>query len=79
MTDRLVDEILGHIRRQSQNHAYGLSNGPSRISFVGHSLGCILVRSAIAQPKIKHMAPRFHTFLRFGLIYIYYSILYVVL
>ena len=38
MTDRLVEEILGYL---SSNQA-GL---PSRISFVGHSLGTVLIRS----------------------------------
>jgi len=36
---------------------------PRRISFVGHSLGCILIRSAITRPQIGHLLSRFHTFL----------------
>ncbi len=63
MTDRLVDEILGHVRRQCQNRAYGSVGGPTRISFVGHSLGCILIRSAVSHPKLAHLAARFHTYL----------------
>ena len=56
MTDRLVEEILGYL---SSNQA-GL---PSRISFVGHSLGTILIRSAIQREKISHLVPLFYTFL----------------
>ena len=37
MTDRLVGEILLHIS--------SYTFVPARVSFVGHSLGCILIRS----------------------------------
>ncbi len=55
MTDRLVDEILVHISNYSKP--------PVRISFVGHSLGCILIRSAISRPRMAHLVPSFHTYL----------------
>lgn len=55
MTNLLVDEILDHVRQ--------LSALPRRISFVGHSLGCILIRSAISTPKMSHLQPRFYTYL----------------
>ena len=56
MTDRLVDEILKYL-------AGNQTVLPTRISFVGHSLGTILIRSAIQRPKIAHLIPRFYTFL----------------
>jgi hypothetical protein len=43
MTDRLVGEILLHIS--------SYTFVPARISFVGHSLGCILIRSAISRDR----------------------------
>lgn len=55
MTDRLVSEILCHIE------SFGLN--PSKISFVGHSLGNIIIRAAIARPQVKHLLPKLHTFL----------------
>ncbi|XP_024082502.1 uncharacterized protein LOC106663063 [Cimex lectularius] len=55
MTDRLVAEILYHIE------ASGIT--PSRISFVGHSLGNIIIRAAISRPQFKHLLPRLYTFL----------------
>ena len=55
MTDRLIDEILLHISNYS--------TPPTRISFVGHSLGTILIRSAISKPKLAHLVPFFHTYL----------------
>lgn len=58
MTERLVEELLQQLRHYAAP--------PARISFVGHSLGCILVRSAIASPKVAHLTPRFHTFLAFA-------------
>ena len=55
MTDRLIDEILQHISNYSQP--------PTRLSFVGHSLGTILIRSAICRSRMAHLVPFFHTFL----------------
>ncbi|XP_034102483.1 uncharacterized protein LOC117566953 isoform X2 [Drosophila albomicans] len=55
MTDRLVAEILYHI------DSCGLN--PARISFVAHSLGTIIVRSALARPQMRPLLPRLHTFL----------------
>ncbi|XP_039284667.1 uncharacterized protein LOC111047444 isoform X3 [Nilaparvata lugens] len=55
MTDRLVGEILYHV------DACGLN--PAKISFVGHSLGNIIIRAAITRPQMKHLLPRLHTFL----------------
>ncbi|XP_068082498.1 protein FAM135A [Anabrus simplex] len=55
MTDKLVAEILYHVE------ACGLN--PAKISFIGHSLGNIIIRSAITRPQMKHLLPRLHTFL----------------
>ncbi|XP_037933668.1 uncharacterized protein LOC119668283 [Teleopsis dalmanni] len=55
MTDRLVAEILYHIETCGLN--------PTRISFVAHSLGTIIVRSALARPQMRPLLPRLHTFL----------------
>ncbi|KAG6444680.1 hypothetical protein O3G_MSEX003543 [Manduca sexta] len=54
MTDRLVQEILTHIQNSSE---------PARISFVGHSLGTIIIRSALARPQMKPFLGKLHTFL----------------
>lgn len=48
-------EILYHI------DSCGLN--PARISFVAHSLGTIIVRSALARPQMRPLLPRLHTFL----------------
>ncbi|XP_047110452.1 uncharacterized protein LOC124787677 [Schistocerca piceifrons] len=55
LTDKLVAEILYHVE------ACGLN--PAKISFIGHSLGNIIIRSAITRPQMKHLLPRLHTFL----------------
>ncbi|XP_067126175.1 protein FAM135A [Centruroides vittatus] len=55
MTDRLVSEITYHIE------VYGLK--PSKISFIGHSLGNIIIRSALARPEMKPYLNQLHTFL----------------
>lgn len=36
---------------------------PTRVSFVGHSLGNIIIRSALTRPQMKFLLPRLHTFL----------------
>ncbi|KAI1894720.1 hypothetical protein AGOR_G00118650 [Albula goreensis] len=55
MTERLLDEIVQHIR------LYHLA--VSRISFVGHSLGNLIVRSVLARPGFRCYLSRLHTFL----------------
>ncbi|KAJ8688273.1 hypothetical protein QAD02_024068 [Eretmocerus hayati] len=55
MTDRLVSEILQHIETSGLN--------PSKVSFVGHSLGTIIIRSALTRPQLRPLIPRLHTFL----------------
>lgn len=55
MTDRLVAEILCHIELCGLN--------PTKISFVAHSLGTIIVRSALSRPQMRPLLNRLHTFL----------------
>ncbi|CAH1991581.1 unnamed protein product [Acanthoscelides obtectus] len=55
MTDRLISEILQYLDTSSIR--------PTRISFVGHSLGNIIIRSALTRPQMKFLLPRLHTFL----------------
>ncbi|XP_011882606.1 PREDICTED: protein FAM135A isoform X3 [Vollenhovia emeryi] len=55
MTDRLVSEILYHIESSGLN--------PRKVSFIGHSLGTIIIRSALTRPQLRPLLPRLHTFL----------------
>jgi len=55
MADRLVLEIVQYIE------VLGLE--PTRISFVGHSLGNVIIRAALSKPLMKPYQDRFHTFL----------------
>ncbi|XP_030075382.1 protein FAM135B [Microcaecilia unicolor] len=55
MTDKLIDEIIQHI------HLYSLS--VSRISFIGHSLGNIIIRSVLTRPRFRCYLSKLHTFL----------------
>ncbi|XP_029447929.1 protein FAM135B [Rhinatrema bivittatum] len=55
MTDKLIDEIIQHI------HLYSLSI--SRISFIGHSLGNIIIRSVLTRPRFRCFLNKLHTFL----------------
>ncbi|XP_073446483.1 protein FAM135B [Dendrobates tinctorius] len=55
MTDRLMDEIIQHIQ------LYNLSI--SRISFIGHSLGNIIIRSVLTRPRFRYYLNKLHTFL----------------
>ncbi|KAG5336661.1 F135A protein, partial [Acromyrmex charruanus] len=55
MTDRLVSEILYHIESSGLN--------PRKVSFIGHSLGTIIIRSALTRPQLRPLLSRLHTFL----------------
>ncbi|XP_047361672.1 uncharacterized protein LOC124953801 isoform X1 [Vespa velutina] len=55
MTDRLVAEIRHHIEISGLN--------PTKVSFIGHSLGTIIIRSALTRPQLRPLLPRLHTFL----------------
>uniref|UniRef100_A0A3Q3JTL7 DUF676 domain-containing protein n=1 Tax=Monopterus albus TaxID=43700 RepID=A0A3Q3JTL7_MONAL len=55
MTDRLLDEIIQHIQ------LYNLTIG--RISFIGHSLGNIIIRSVLTRPRFRCYLSKLHTFL----------------
>uniref|UniRef100_H3C9T3 Family with sequence similarity 135 member A n=1 Tax=Tetraodon nigroviridis TaxID=99883 RepID=H3C9T3_TETNG len=55
MTDRLLDEIVQYIQ------LYNLT--VSKISFVGHSLGNLIVRSVLSRPRFKCYLSKLHTFL----------------
>ncbi|KAG2464785.1 protein FAM135B [Polypterus senegalus] len=55
MTDRLLDEIIQHIQ------LYNLTI--QRISFIGHSLGNIIIRSVLTRPRFRYYLNKLHTFL----------------
>ncbi|KAM9317043.1 protein FAM135A [Gastrophryne carolinensis] len=55
MTDRLLDEIVQYIQ------IYSLTI--SRISFIGHSLGNLIIRSVLSRPRFKCYLSKLHTFL----------------
>ncbi|XP_038152319.1 protein FAM135A isoform X2 [Cyprinodon tularosa] len=55
MTDRLLDEIVQYIQ------IYNLT--VSKMSFVGHSLGNLIVRSVLTRPRFKCYLSKLHTFL----------------
>ncbi|XP_075437916.1 protein FAM135B isoform X1 [Ascaphus truei] len=55
MTDRLLDEIIQHIQ------LYNLSI--ARISFIGHSLGNVIIRSVLTRPRFRYYLNKLHTFL----------------
>ncbi|XP_049513293.1 protein FAM135A-like isoform X2 [Dermacentor silvarum] len=55
MTDRLVSEISYHIE------VFALK--PTKISFIGHSLGNIIIRSALTRPEMKPYLNLLCTFL----------------
>lgn len=55
MTDRLLDEVLEHVR--------DMPTPPSKVSFIGHSLGSIVVRSLITRPEFSSLHPKLHLYL----------------
>ncbi|XP_064020225.1 protein FAM135A isoform X2 [Pogoniulus pusillus] len=55
MTDRLLDEIIQYIQ------IYNLTL--AKISFIGHSLGNLIIRSVLTRPRFKYYLSKLHTFL----------------
>nr|XP_021547558.1 protein FAM135A isoform X3 [Neomonachus schauinslandi] len=55
MTDRLLDEIIQYIQ------IYSLT--VSKISFIGHSLGNLIIRSVLTRPRFRYYLNKLHTFL----------------
>ncbi|XP_021569939.1 protein FAM135A isoform X6 [Carlito syrichta] len=55
MTDRLLDEIIQYIQ------IYSLT--VSKISFIGHSLGNLIIRSVLTRPRFRYYLSKLHTFL----------------
>lgn len=56
MAENLVDEILNHI------DLYGLE--PVKVSFIAHSLGNIIVRTALTIPRLlESIKPKLYTYL----------------
>ncbi|XP_036772134.1 protein FAM135A isoform X17 [Manis pentadactyla] len=55
MTDRLLDEIIQYIQ------IYSLT--VSKISFIGHSLGNLIIRSVLTRPRFRCYLHKLHTFL----------------
>ncbi|XP_005280141.1 protein FAM135A isoform X2 [Chrysemys picta bellii] len=55
MTDRLLEEIIQYIQ------IYNLTI--SKISFIGHSLGNLIIRSVLTRPRFKYYLNKLHTFL----------------
>ncbi|XP_069742245.1 protein FAM135A isoform X2 [Narcine bancroftii] len=55
MTDRLLDEIIQYVQ------LYNLT--VSKISFVGHSLGNLIIRSVLTRQRFKFYLNKLHTFL----------------
>eukprot|EP01135_Chromosphaera_perkinsii_P003442 Nk52_evm11s243 gene=Nk52_evmTU11s243 len=55
MTDNLVQEILDYVEDSDVTF--------QRLSFIGHSMGAILIRSILASPLMEPFLPKLHTFL----------------
>ncbi|KAF5399756.1 hypothetical protein PHET_06935, partial [Paragonimus heterotremus] len=55
MRDNLAEELIAFINE--------LDETPDRISFIGHSMGCVLVRALLLSPLFKPYLTKLHTFL----------------
>lgn len=55
MTDRLLEEVLDHVQ--------DMPTPPSKVSFIGHSLGSITVRSLVTRPEFSSLIPKLHLYL----------------
>jgi len=58
MGKKLASEILEIIKNSQKNF--------ERISFIGHSLGCLIIRSCLTEPSMTHLSDRYHTYMGFS-------------
>lgn len=54
MTDRLLEEVLEHVQ--------DMPTPPSKVSFIGHSLGSIIVRSLVTRPNFASLHAKLHLY-----------------
>ena len=54
MTDRLLKEVLEYVSQ--------MPTAPSKISFIGHSLGSIIVRSLVTRPEFAGLHSKLHLY-----------------
>ncbi|KAL0225726.1 hypothetical protein P9112_013050 [Eukaryota sp. TZLM1-RC] len=54
LTDTLAEELSSHLKKLPKN---------TKISFLGHSLGAVLIRSVLSSPNIQKFSKNFHTFI----------------
>lgn len=62
MGERLATEIVEVVSRIAEN-AENASTDKVRVSFVGHSIGNIIIRTALTMPKMQHLLKNLWTFL----------------
>lgn len=55
MTDRLLVEILDYV--------HDMPTPPTKVSFIGHSLGTIIARSLVTRPDFASLQPKLHLLL----------------
>ncbi|CAH8663710.1 unnamed protein product [Schistosoma rodhaini] len=55
MSEKLVNEIANYIDEMDEK--------PKRISFIGHSMGCIIIRAALLNSRMEPYLSKLHTFL----------------
>nr|CAH8869590.1 unnamed protein product [Trichobilharzia regenti] len=55
MSEKLVNEIVNYIEDMEEE--------PKRISFIGHSMGCVIIRAALLDHRMKRYLSKLHTFL----------------
>ncbi len=54
MTDKLLEEIVRYVN--------DMSTPPTKVSFIGHSLGSIVIRSLVTRPEFAFLQSKLHLF-----------------
>ena len=55
MTDKLLEEVVHYVN--------DMPTQPSKVSFIGHSLGSIVIRSLVTRPEFAFLQPKLHLYL----------------
>ncbi len=55
MTDKLLEEVVRYVK--------DMPTPPSKVSFIGHSLGSIIIRSLVTRPEFAFLQAKLHLFI----------------
>ncbi|KAK3119825.1 hypothetical protein QOZ80_9AG0675890 [Eleusine coracana subsp. coracana] len=63
MGRRLANEVVAFLKRKLDKHCKNGGCEEMKLSFVGHSIGNVIIRSALTEPKLQPFLKNLHTYM----------------